>query len=169
MSEVQPTEKIAPSEAAIYERARRLADMSVRTVALQYRRVKTKEPEDSEFFLRRWTDFLFLIGALTRCRRAAKLASQVGSIKAEMEAALRAFDNSLPSLKTMRDTAEHIDDYALERGQKREISRMSLEVGVVGSSKFEWLGLSLDADKALESAQRLYSTIKSAKILENGR
>jgi hypothetical protein len=46
-----------PSHAATYERARRLANLAVWTVALQKRRLKTNEPEDAEFLFRRWADF----------------------------------------------------------------------------------------------------------------
>jgi hypothetical protein len=95
--------------------------------------------------------------------RAAALAANVDRIADDMRAALDAFDAALPMLKTMRDTAEHFDDYALDRGRKDDVSRKSLEVGVVGATTFQWLGMELDSDKALDAAQRLFSTIKAAK------
>jgi hypothetical protein len=154
-----------PSHAATYERARRLANLAVWTVALQKRRLKTDEPEDEEFLFRRWTDFQFLIVALTRLRRAASLAAKVPTLAAPMQAALVTFDTSLPMLKRMRDIAEHIDDYALDRGRDRAISRASLEVGVIGDSTIEWLGQRLDSNIALSAAHQLFKEIQQAQSL----
>lgn len=152
----------APSEAATYERARRLANIAVWAIRLQHRRLKSKEPEDAEFLFRRWYDFHFLIVALTRCRRAALLAAHVKSIAEAIRAALEEFDTALPSLKVMRDTAEHVDDYALDHGRDDEIVRQSLEVAVVGENSIEWLGHRLDVDVALAAAQRPFDGIRAA-------
>jgi hypothetical protein len=163
MKEPIRSKEAGPSSGATYERARRLANLAVWTVALQCRRLKTPEPEDGEFLFRRWADFQFLIVALARCRRAAVLAGHIDEIADEMRIALEAFDAALPMLKTMRDTAEHFDDYAMERGRNQDVSRKSLEVGVVGEKIFQWLGYELDADKALVAAQLLFSLIKAAE------
>ena len=154
-----------PSHAATYERARRLANLAVWTVALQKRRLKTDEPEDADFLFRRWADFQFLIVALTRLRRAASLAAKVPTLAAPLQAALVTFDTSLPMLKRMRDIAEHIDDYALDRGRDRAITRASLEVGVIGDSTFEWLGQRLDSNIALSAAHQLFKEIQQAQSL----
>lgn len=163
--EIAPND--GPSPEAIYERARRLANLAVWTVALQHRRLRTTEPEDGEFLFRRWADFQFLIVALTRCRRAAVLATKVARIEDSMKAAIQAFDAALPMLKNMRDVAEHFDDYAVDEGWNQKVSRSSLEVGVFGEKAFEWLGYRLDADEALEAAQKLFSAIQSAKWSED--
>ncbi len=68
-------------------------------------------------------------------------------------------------LKTMRDTAEHIDDYAIDRGKNAHIARGSLEVGVVGDTVFQWIGYELNADTALTAAQRLFKAIRDAANL----
>jgi hypothetical protein len=160
----------SPSHAATYERARRLANLAVWTVALQKRRLKTNEPEDSEFIFRRWADFQFLIVALTRLRRAATLAAKAPAVAASMKTALATFDNSLPMLKRMRDIAEHFDDYAVDRGRDRTITRASLEVGVIGDSTFEWLGQRLDTNVALAAAHQLFKEIQQAQsLLVSGR
>jgi hypothetical protein len=155
----------APSHAATYERARRLANLAMWTVALQRRRLKTHEPEDGEFLFRRWADFQFLIVALTRLRRAATLAATVPTVKSAIRIALASFDAALPTLKNMRDIAEHFDDYALDRGRDPSISRKSLEVGVVGDSVFQWLGHQLDADAAVTAARQLFKAIQHAQSL----
>jgi len=102
----------APTHAATYERARRLANLAVSTVVLQRRRLKTHEPEDGEFLFRRWSDFQFLIVALVRLRRAAILATKVPPLGSTMKVAIADFDATLPMLKDMRDIAEHFDEYA---------------------------------------------------------
>ena len=73
-----------PDSAAIYERARRLANQALWTVDLQRRRLNSDEPEDDKFVLRKWSDFHFLIVALTRLRRAAELAARVPAISEDM-------------------------------------------------------------------------------------
>jgi hypothetical protein len=152
-----------PSHAATYERARRFANVALYTVALQQRRLRTKEPEDGEFLFRRWADFQFMIIALTRLRRAAVLAAKVPAIKKEIDAALDQYDSILPMLKELRDVAEHFDDYALDVGRLAKVRRQSLEVGFVSETTFKWLDDELDANVALKAGQRLFEAIKRAK------
>jgi hypothetical protein len=154
-----------PSHAATYERSRRLANLAVWTIALQKRRLRSDEPEDGEFLFRRWADFQFLIVALTRLRRAATLTAKVPALKPAIHRALKAFDSELPMLKNMRDTAEHFDDYALDKGHNHSITRASLEVGVIGKSEFQWLGYRLNADLAASAAQQLFKEIQEAQSL----
>lgn len=135
------------------------------TIALQKRRLKTNEPEDSEFIFRRWADFQFLIVALTRLRRATTLAAKVPALTSAMQNALTKFDTALPALKNMRDIAEHFDDYAMDRGRDSTVSCKSLEVGIIGNSVFQWLGHELNADTAVSAAQRLFKDIQQAQSL----
>jgi hypothetical protein len=152
-----------PSHFATYERARRLANIELYTVALQRRRLRTKEPEDGEFLFRRWADFHFLVVALVRLRRAAELAAEIPKIKNEIRLALHKFDAAVPDLKKLRDVAEHFDDYALDRGRLTNINRRQLEVAVIGSTKLSWLDGEFDADEAFNAGQHLFDAIKQAK------
>lgn len=151
-----------PSAAATYERARRLANIAIWTIGLQRRRLRTKEPEDGKFLFRRWADFQFLIVALTRLRRAAVLATHAPEVSTTIKSAISDFDVALPDLKKMRDAAEHIDDYARDKGKKKEISRQSLEVGIVSDRNFEWLGCKLNVDVAKAASEALFKAIQSA-------
>jgi hypothetical protein len=153
----------APSPLATHERARRLANTAVWTAQLQRRRLATDEPEDGEFLFRRWADFQFFIVALTRVRRAAVLAAKVPSISDDMQKAIKEFDATLPMLKNMRDVAEHFDDYALDKGRLKAVRRQALEVGVIGSTIFQWLCHELNADTALKAAQNLFREIAQAR------
>ncbi len=65
------------SEADILERARSLCSEGCFAVALQHRRLRSKEPEDEVFILRWWTDLQFLIVSLRRLRRSALTAAHV--------------------------------------------------------------------------------------------
>ena len=85
------------------------------TIDLQCRRLRSSEREDNIFVFRKWADFDFLIVALTRLRRAAKLASDIPEIRELIIPALNAFDLALPGLKKLRNVAEHIDEYAIAR------------------------------------------------------
>jgi hypothetical protein len=156
------TEKPSPTPAATYERACRLANVAMWTIALQERRLRTKEPEDGEFIFRKWADFQFLIVALWRLRRAAELASKVPKIAVQIRHAIEAFDEAIPDLKLMRDVAEHIDEYALDSGRNKSVGRPSLEVASIGPAKLEWLGFKLDAASAVKASSELFAAIKSS-------
>jgi len=153
----------APSPAATYERACRLANVAVWMAALQRRRLTTDEPEDGEFLFRRWADFQFFIITLTRVRRAASLAAKLPMISDDIQKAIKIFDSKLPMLKNMRDVAEHFDDYAVDKGRVKSISRKALEVGAIDNTVFEWLGYKLDADRALKAARQLFKSMLHAK------
>ncbi len=126
-----------PTPEATYERARRLANTAMWTISLQRRRINSVEPEDDDFKLRIFADIDFLIVALTRLRRAAELASKVKEIEPHIRASLVEFDKALPDLKTMRDTAEHFDDYSIDKGNNKKLSRKSLEVKTLSNTVFE--------------------------------
>ena len=73
----------SPSDAAIMERARSLANEAMFTLALQRRRIRSNGPEDDIFVMRWWADLQFLIVALRRLRRTAELAGRVTIAKEE--------------------------------------------------------------------------------------
>jgi hypothetical protein len=96
-----------------------------------------------------WADFDFLIVALIRLRRAARLAARIPQLQA-LGAALAQFDRALPDLKKMRAVAEHIDDYALDQGRQRAVARQSLEVSTMEAEgpTLHWLQARLNAREA---------------------
>lgn len=159
--------KTKPTSATTYERARRLANVSLWAISLQCRRLRSLEPEDDGFVFRKWVDFDFLIVALTRFRRAVKLAANIPEIQSEIATALKQFDSALPHLKKMRDVAEHIDDYAIEKGKVTSVERGLLEVSSLGDGGeglvLEWLGHELNADKALSASGKLFDTIRKVQ------
>lgn len=145
--------------------ARRLANQALWTVDLQRRRLSSEDPEDENFILRRWSDFHFFIVALTRLRRAAELAAKVPAVGEGLRSALNTFDAALPHLKRMRDVAEHVDDYALDGGKDRSISRKTLEVASSDGDKWQWLGFELDAGTALSASVALFAAISQCASL----
>jgi hypothetical protein len=153
-----------PTPAATYERAKRLANLSLWTIELQCRRIRSSEPEDSVFVFRKWADFDFLIVALTRLRRAAKLAAHIPEIQPALSTALHEFDSALPHLKTLRDVAEHIDDYAVDSGRERSIRRQWLEVSSISMEgpTLKWLRHQLNSEEALRAGQKLFRAIQEA-------
>jgi hypothetical protein len=158
---------LAPTAAARYERARRLANVAMWSIELQCRRLEAVEPEDARFVLRRWTDFDFLIVALTRLRRATRLAAEVPQLRTSLGPALAQFDKALPDLKKMRDVAEHVDDYAIDQGRQRAIARQSLEVSTMeadGPTLF-WLQARLNAREASQASRALFAALKEASSL----
>ncbi len=153
-----------PTSRATYERARRLANLSMWIIRLQCRRLSTSEPEDNVFVFRIWADFEFLIVALTRLRRAAKLASGIPEIQKVMLQALNSFDSALPHLKKFRDVAEHFDEYAVDQGHDKSTRRGALEVSTISDPgpTLNWLGHEINASDALIASQDLFAAIKDA-------
>jgi hypothetical protein len=148
-----------PSPEATYERAKRLANVLAWTISLQCRRIRSSEPEDEKFLFRQWADYEFLINALSRLRKAAVLASKVPPIKASIEKAIADFDQIIPDLATMRNTLEHVDEYALDLGRNTRISRKALEVGKISDEQLEWLGCTLKTEDAMTATNLLFKAI----------
>jgi hypothetical protein len=137
------------------------------SIEVQCRRLEAVEPEDAEFVLRRWADFDFLIVALTRLRRAAWLAVKIPQLQASLDTALVQFDKALPDLKKMRDVAEHIDDYALDRGRQNAVPRQLLEVSTMEADgpTLCWLQSRLNAREASHASRALFAALKEASEL----
>jgi hypothetical protein len=162
-----------PSEAATLERAFSLVNEAMHTVALQRRRLASDEPEDEVFPTRAWADWEFFISALWRLRRRARIAARTRTGSAAVVRAIAAFDEDLPDLKLLRDVAEHIDDYAVDRRTRHHpaVSRKELQVGSWNDSVLTWhlldsetgIPCSLNADAALASAERLYLAVRAAR------
>jgi len=155
------------TSAGAYERARRLANVSMFAVDLQVRRLQSTEPEDGRFLFRQWFDFDSLVVALTRLRRSAVLARKVPAIKDRLTAALSEFDAALPDLKRLRDVAEHVDDYAVDGGRLATVRRQDLEVSSIDGTgpPLNWLGVQLNASGALVAAGRLFKTMQDVFAL----
>ena len=110
-------------------------------------------------------DFEFLIMIISRLRRAACLAQQATEATDSVKNAINAFDKALPTLKKLRDVAEHIDEYSMDNGRNKSVSRMDLEVSSLThhGQTFTWLGESINVDRALEASTALFKSIKEAR------
>lgn len=152
------------TDAATYERARRLANRAMLTVAMQIRRIEAKEPED-HLWPRRLADYEFLIAALWRLRLAAKLAACVPELEPRLAIAIKEFDDGLPGLRAMRNVAQHIDDYARDKGNNKSIGRKSLEVAIIGPTGLDWMGFSLKPTDAARVGAALFAAMESGRDL----
>jgi hypothetical protein len=155
------------SDAAILERAIRLANQAIKTVILQYRRIRTSEPEDSTFFFRQWADLQFYILSLQWLRSAASIATNVSNqdIVAATDAAIGEFEQSIPGLRKLRNVGEHLDAYAVDMGRDPSVSRKELEVGQWDGTVFDWLGVKLNTVDAKAAAEKLFKTLQSMRQL----
>ncbi len=144
-----------------------MANVAMWSIELQCRRLETVEPEDAKFVLRKWADFDFLIVALTRLRRATGLAAQIPQLQPSLSTALVQFDKALPDLKKMRDVAEHVDDYAVDQGRHRAVSRKSLEVSTMEADgpTLCWLQARLNVREASLASRALFAALKEASSL----
>lgn len=124
--------------------------------------MQSEEPEDCDFVFRRWADFEYLVVSLFRVRRCAEMVARLPGLEEPMCAALADFDNALPHLRVFRNVAEHIDDYAVDRGRDKSIHRFSLESSNIedDGQTFAWLGHSLNAKTALHAAETLFKSLQ---------
>lgn len=150
---------------AVLERAYSLTNEAMHTVALQFRRLKTVEPEDDTFVFRWWADLQFLILALCRLRRSAKVACNVSDIALEIKTALHKFDLAIPHLTKLRNIGEHIDEYAVDSDIRHDktVNRKSLQVGTWDGAVYEWLDIKLDIETALTASEELYRSLQEAR------
>ncbi len=148
----------------IFERALIRANRAMWAIDLQVRRLRGQEPADGDF-LEREADFEFLVVATSRLRRAAYLAQSVPETKKQITRAVRLFDTRLPGLKKLRDIAEHIDEYSVDRGKDSSVPRRYLENRMFTNSgqTWTWLGASINTEDALGAANELYCAIKAAR------
>ena len=145
--------------AVILERAYSLATEYMYSISLQRRRVEIIEPEDDEFIMRRWVDIQFLISGLVRLRKCVLIASQVPEAKIAISQAVEEFDKRLPALQNLRNVVEHIDEYAIDQGRNKSMSRGQVQVGSIIGAELNWLGPRLDLDEAKSAAEQLYSDL----------
>jgi hypothetical protein len=128
-------------------------------VAMQHERAHTTTQDDERFGglgFRQEIDLQFLLIALRRLRRMAGRVNKLAPDDA-LRKELGSFDGGLPTLKTMRDVDEHLDEYIVGDGQRKEdIELASLGVSLRAEGVLEWAGLKLDLDDALVRAERLY-------------
>src|SRR4051794_18678258 len=100
--------RMTRKEAALLERASRLAATDMQAVSLQRRRLGTVYDDDPDYEFAWWVDLQFLIVALSRLRRSVSIALGIPSIAENVQVMLASFDAATPNLKVMRDTGEHI-------------------------------------------------------------
>ncbi len=101
-------------------------------------------------------------------RKVAILASEVPEIKPTIHQAIAEFDQILPDLRTMRNTLEHVDEYALDTGRNKNVSRTALEVGSFSEEQLEWLGCTLKIQDALKASNLFFKAIvDDLELLQN--
>lgn len=125
------------------------------------------EPSDNQFVLRPVAEFQFLCVSLVRLRRAAELAATIPGVESAMEAAILAYDAAIPRLSTLRNVAEHFNDYVLGRGRDRSLAasefRAGLQVLSFSDATVGWYDIELNLDGCLVAARALFQAIKSAR------
>lgn len=154
----------SPTYDEIIERAMLRANRAMWSIHLQIRRIHGTET-DEQFLLRREIDFEFLVVALWRLRRAALLARKANAIEKDIKNAIYQFDSRLPGLRRLRDTAEHIDEYSVERGKESSVERRYLENRMISDEgrTWSWLDASINTEKALDAASELFESLKACR------
>jgi hypothetical protein len=89
------------------------------------------------------------------------LTAQVAEVQYRLLDYVAEFDGSVPSLMTLRNVAEHFDDYTTGRGRVEQIKRHQLQVWSLSEDASEglvwrWLGMEFSVDSAHRAATVLY-------------
>lgn len=113
------------TDPALIERMRSEATTWINAVHMQHRRAKNPHEDD---VWRQEIDLYFLLVALTRLRRAVGLATRVAELQDPLLDRLIEFDRAIPSLTTLRNVAEHFDDYTTGKGRAANVKRHQLQV-----------------------------------------
>lgn len=117
--------------------------------------------------LKQIADFGFLTVSLIRLRRTVILASSIPAINNEMQIALKTFDAAVPRLATLRNVAEHFDDYVLERGRDKSLTaeefHSGLQVATWSNDEFNWLDAVVHFDDCLSAAEELFFALRNAR------
>lgn len=148
---------------ALYEEARRLANIACWSIELQILRLRKGEAEIPEFVMQRVADFHFLLIAINRLRRAAVLVSATIDIlrqKEEFDQSIKEFKESLPESKNMRDVMEHIDDYWQGKGRVSSVSAGDLAVYLFDDDSVTWCGVEFNLGTVRQASSRLFQAIQ---------
>lgn len=154
-----------PSPAVIVERLCTEATTWTNAVALQAGRIDRRhrkrylEPAEAEALE---VDLHFLLVALVRLRRCvSRLGSRVPELQPLLSGHLTRFDAVAPWLSKLRNVSEHIDEYNLDDGWDKSVSRRQVQNWYMDSSAggtliWGWLGERLDVAAAEQAALALY-------------
>lgn len=155
------------NDAVIVERTVRLANIEMKMVALQLRRIRGKEPEDDDFIFRRWADLQFFIISLYRLRTTATVGYNVSDTKIRYSiiGVVKEFDRAVPELKKLRNIVEHQNEYAVDSPKRKvkTVDRKQLEVGSWNDTEYNWLGVTLNIDEAYNAAGKLFTNLQRVR------
>lgn len=134
----------------------------------QRRRVNQADPFDL------WEieiDLNFLLVALVRLdRTVARAADEASQVRAPLLNAVEVFRVQVPGLRTMRDVAEHADEYNLAKGRRSssirrsQVQNWSMSWNGNGGLVWHWLGHELDVDSASSAATTLYNAFDATLV-----
>lgn len=119
------------ADAGLVSRMRTEATTWINAAHMQHRRVSHPPLDPATAGNDAWgqaVDIHFLVIALTRLRRAVGLATRVEAIQDALIDHLVEFDESVPGLTTLRNVAEHFDDYTAGYGRNKGVRRHQLQV-----------------------------------------
>lgn len=154
-----------PSEGVVLERLKTEATLWINAVHLQAARIERRHSreniEDVEITATE-VDLHFLLVALVRLQRCVNRAgANVGKLRPSLDQRTGIFDSEIPSLRKLRNVSKHIDEYNVDEGRDRSVSRRQVQTWAIetngdGGLIWNWLGESLDVGRAQEAAVALH-------------
>lgn len=162
-------DQVTPSRPAILARAAQFANDAAVAIDMQLVRIGDElRGGDPDAFWKALIDVEFLVSALWRMRAAGNLAA---SAMGKSWTPLDRFNQALPDLELMRHVAQHVDEYGRDGDSRRQfnpttaelVGRRSLHVMSFGEWSFNWLGGTIDFDRARKASFALLSAIRTAR------
>lgn len=134
-----------------------LANRAAWSIELQIQRLSLGLREIEGFEMQPFVDFHYLLIAIGRLEKAAKLAGHV----IDMSVRLELFKSQLPWLPKLRNAMEHIDEYQLGRGRDTSVRISDLHVFVGGASSMNWLDVEVEYKAIVQAASSLLEFIQA--------
>lgn len=164
LNEFAEAQQTPITDAALVGRMRTEATTWINAAHMQHHRVTHPVVDPSAPGNEVWRqeiDLHFLLVALTRLRRAVGLTTRVQELQGVLVERLTTFDEAVPSLKTLRNVAEHFDDYTIGRGRAAGIVRQQLQAWSLGEHSsqglvWRWLDIEFPIDASHDAATSLY-------------
>jgi hypothetical protein len=154
-----------PSEGVIFERLRTESTIWINAVHLQVTRIDRRHAQkymELEDITAVEVDLHFLLVALVRLQRCVnRVGANIPGLSASLDQRASIFEREIPSLRKLRNVSEHIDEYNLDAGRNRSVSRRQVQTWAFdtnddGGLVWRWLGETLDVRRSQEAAVALY-------------
>ncbi len=147
------------------EVSKSIANEYIKAIRLCRSRLLSDIPEDNSVFatkgFRYDVDFNFFLISVNRFLRALELYTKVSNKQVSnriINTAISEYKNRFPFTRKLRNFVEHFDDYLLNKGKDKTLSKGGLQVYSISNDwgTLEWMGYSIDINKIYKESRKLF-------------